>query len=297
MDEFSSPIIKFEEGPLYGFRLPAEKYLPSPLKVLMKLFLWLSSIFLILFGIGIFTTFALWFYERKQYQKPENIFNRSLIKAYKYAAKGQYDKALQLLEKAEKINKDNVDLQELKGICLFQLEDYEQAKIYLESVARIRPSDRVNVLLSEIYAHSSRPEDWEKAVDIYRAFAERMPGTPNILYLLGYFLYKTGDFDKAIAYLQKIPPGDEKYLKALNLIAACFIEKNDWKNAARVLHNAPLRKRHLDDDLKNIHYTLGRIYEETGAYEKALKHYNKVLIEDIEFSDIRERVAKLRFFF
>jgi len=64
-------------------------------------------------------------------------------------------------------------------------------------------------------------------------------------------------------------------------------------NAKQVLQKAPLRKQKLDDDLKEIHYTLGSIYQELNDKNNALKHYKKVMIDDLNYKDVKERINEI----
>ena len=83
--------------------------------------------------------------------------------------------------------------------------------------------------------------------------------------------------------------GDRTYQYEVHK-AAGFYEKEQYQVTIEVLQRAPLRKRKLDDDLKEIHYNLAAAYEKTGDEKKALRHYKRVYSNAVNFLDVKERV-------
>lgn len=278
---------------LLGFKYPVDLYRESDGKGCLKIFIWIVSIALIFVFIGIFTTIGLIIYTYSQKKKPKNIFKKNFLNGVISARTGKFETAINNLNIAENIEPNNRYLIDLKGVCLYKLEDFENARKYFEKLDKIEHTERTGILLSETYRKIDNPEYYPKIINLNKEFLKNNPTDTETFFLTGYYLYKIGKYDQAITFLQKISEDEELYLQSLNAIASCFYEKKEFDSAIQVLQKAPLRKQRLDDDLKNIHYSLGCIYQETNDKKNALKHFKKVMIEDINYKDIKKRINEL----
>ncbi len=278
---------------LLGFDYPTDLYRESDGKGCLKTLVWIISIVLIPAGIGIFTTIGLIIYTYTQKKKPKNVFKKNFVNAVINARTGKFENAIQNLNIAENIEPNNKYLIDLKGVCFYIIGEYEKAKEYFEKLAEIERTERIDILLSETYRKIDNPDYYEKIVELNKEYLKYNPTDTETNFLTGYYLYRIGKYDEAISFLQKINEDDGLYLQSLNAIAICFYELKEFDSAIQVLQKAPLRKQRLDDDLKSIHYLLGCIYQEIKDEKNALKHFKKVMIDDLNYKDIKERINEL----
>ena len=135
--------------------------------------------------------------------------------------------------------------------------------------------------------------EFKKAIEYLNKALSINQNTPRIQLILGSALYKIGDFNKAISVLQKIPDDFEDNLKVIQLIWASFASQKKFDLAIDVFKKAPLLKRNLDDNLIELHYNLAMIYEESWNTGDALKHYKKVYTYDVGYRDVATKIENL----
>jgi tetratricopeptide (TPR) repeat protein len=103
---------------------------------------------------------------------------------------------------------------------------------------------------------------------------------------------RAGEREKAIALLQRVPPGDESYRPATELLARLFIETGRPGLAIEKLRKAigsePISAANLD-----FHYWLGLAHEASQARAEALELYKRIQAEDLQYRDVHQRVTKL----
>jgi pilus assembly protein FimV len=82
-------------------------------------------------------------------------------------------------------------------------------------------------------------------------------------------------------------------LKVYEELGDCFLQKEDFNIAEKVLRRA-LEVKYGDElELLGVYYHLGRAYEGLGDREKARDAYERVLGMDINFQDVAERLLAL----
>ena len=103
---------------------------------------------------------------------------------------------------------------------------------------------------------------------------------------------RAGDREKAIAFLQRVPPADENYRGATELLARLFIETSRPALAMERLRKAiggeAISAANLD-----FHYWLALAHEASAAPAEALALYKKIQAEDLQFRDVAKRMARL----
>ena len=254
--------------------------------------MWIVSICLIPAIIGIFTTIALIYFNYSKNKKPETKFLKNFSNGYLNASTGKFKLALTELNIAETYQPNNIDLIDLKGVCLFQTGDFENAKQYFLKAIQISQNPRFKALYTECLKKIDNKEDYPKLIALYEEFIQNEPDEETI-FLLGYYNYMSENYEKGLSYLQKIPKESELYLKALQGMATCFYFKEQPKLAIEVLNRAPLRTKNLNEDLLSIHYALGNLYEENGDLELAKSMYQKVYLHDVNYKDVKEKLENI----
>ncbi len=185
---------------------------------------------------------------------PKQKVKRLIESAVSLVENGDAAKGIELLKKAREIQPDSEQATYLLGAALNNEGKHEEALSHLTEILNRYPdNDYLKLLVANAY-------------------------------------YRTGKYDDAIPLLQSIPEDNENYLKVINILAACFYEKEQYNVAIEILQRAPLRKRKLDDDLKEIHYNLAAAYEKIGDKKSAQRHYKRVYSNDVNFLDVKEKV-------
>ncbi len=113
-------------------------------------------------------------------------------------------------------------------------------------------------------------------------------------YDLGLAFKDMGLIDEAIAEFQIAARGHEYRLRAIEMLGACFLEKEDYRIALKVLGRALQVPGYVDEELIGIFYSLGQAYEALGEAGSALEWYERVLGCDVHFKDASRRVSSLR---
>ncbi len=113
-------------------------------------------------------------------------------------------------------------------------------------------------------------------------------------YDLGVAFKEMGLIDEAIAEFQIAARGMDYRLRAIEMLGSCFLEKEDFRIALKVLGRALQVPDYKDEDLVGVFYAMGRAYEALGEVERALEWYERVLGCDVSFKDVTDRVAALR---
>jgi tetratricopeptide (TPR) repeat protein len=113
-------------------------------------------------------------------------------------------------------------------------------------------------------------------------------------YDLGVAFKEMGLLDEAIAEFQVAARGNEYRLRAIEMLGACFLEKQEFRIALKVLGRALQVPEYKDEELVGIFYAMGRAFEALGETPRALEWYERVLGCEASFKDVTQRVAVLR---
>ncbi len=135
----------------------------------------------------------------------------------------------------------------------------------------------------------------EVELEHYRCCVENYPTDPGMKYEYGVRLLRHESYDDAIPFLQESQRDPRHRISALNRIGYCFFKKGWFSDAIDVFKQAIETYPGKDDGTaKELRYNLARSYEEQGELEQALEVYRRLAQLDFGFSDVRERVDKLR---
>jgi tetratricopeptide (TPR) repeat protein len=112
-------------------------------------------------------------------------------------------------------------------------------------------------------------------------------------YDLGVAYKEMGLIDEAIGEFQKALRGPANRVRTYEAIGQCFIEKGQNQMATTILSRGLSEKGMGDDQLVGVLYLLGRANEALGKVDEAVEFYQRVLIVDISFHDVAERLNAL----
>jgi tetratricopeptide (TPR) repeat protein len=112
-------------------------------------------------------------------------------------------------------------------------------------------------------------------------------------YDLGLAFKEMGLVDEAIGEFQIALRAGHMRLKVFEELGQCFLQKEQFNIAEKVLSRALTLK--FDDELEllGVYYHLGRAYEALGRRDQARDAYERVLGMDINFGDVTDRLARL----
>jgi tetratricopeptide (TPR) repeat protein len=117
---------------------------------------------------------------------------------------------------------------------------------------------------------------------------------PAVLLSLGELYYDAGKFEESIKTLQKLDNNDQVGTTSLLYQGLAFREIKQFAASAEVLKAALRRKKGRSQELLlEARYQLACTYELAGEFKKAKKEYEKILTEDFEFRDVKDKVKAL----
>jgi tetratricopeptide (TPR) repeat protein len=112
-------------------------------------------------------------------------------------------------------------------------------------------------------------------------------------YDLGLAFKEMGLVDEAIAQFQTALRAGRAPLKVYEELGHCFVLKEQYNVAIKVLSRAVQVPHQDDTELLGVFYLLGRCHEELGQPAEARDAYERVFGVDINFRDVAERLARL----
>ena len=164
----------------------------------------------------------------------------------------------------------------------------------LDSLPNQRPSASVRV-------RDEQPSSIDSLVDLEEIIDEFKAGVSNTIsgedheshYDLGMAYMEMGLYDEAIQEFQVASKGPIE-LKCLEMIALCYLEKNEPATAARELTRALEIPGHGPDETISIRYNLGMAFERLGNLDRALQHFEEVYLLNVDFFKVATKVRELK---
>jgi tetratricopeptide (TPR) repeat protein len=131
---------------------------------------------------------------------------------------------------------------------------------------------------------------FEKHGDVEHA--AELFGRAGLTFRSGEAAYRAGEREKAIALLQRVPPSDDNHRAATELLARLFIEISRpalaRERVLKAIAGEAVSVGNLD-----LYYWLAVAEEAAGHHEEALSIYKKIQAEDLQFRDVKERMARV----
>ena len=171
------------------------------------------------------------------------------------------------------------------------------APIDLDSLPDERPPSSVRVRDEEATAPSGDPLiDLEEIIDEFKAgVSERISGEDHEShYDLGMAYMEMGLYDEAIGEFQVASKGSPMEVKCLEMIALCFLEKNEPASAARELSRALELPGYGPEETISIRYNLAVANERLGNLDRALQHFEEVYLLNVDFLKVASKVKELK---
>ena len=138
--------------------------------------------------------------------------------------------------------------------------------------------------------------DLEEIIDEFKAgVSERISGEDHEShYDLGMAYMEMGLYDEAIGEFQVASKGSPMEVKCLEMIALCFLEKNEPASAARELTRALELPGYGPEETISIRYNLAVANERLGNLDRALQHFEEVYLLNVDFLKVASKVKELK---
>jgi tetratricopeptide (TPR) repeat protein len=200
--------------------------------------------------------------------------------AARYSSVREYDKAIELYEKAYALEPTNYGHREKASELRINRFDREIA-------AAEEAGDKAR-------EEALRAEKLDFQVEEFGKRVKEHPTDLGIRYRLARALHEHGDLDQAIAQYQQTVKDPRRKIESLTMLGNCFIEKGLFDLAENQLRKALEETPGMTDRTKDILYSLGLLKEKQGLVDEALSEYKKVYEVDINFMDVAEKMATLK---
>lgn len=120
--------------------------------------------------------------------------------------------------------------------------------------------------------------------------AEAYPSDLQIRFELGQLYFQAGKISEAIQEFQKAQNNPHRRIQSMGYLGQCFSRRNMNDLAARTLQTAIKEKQLLDDEKKDLIYTLGCVLEKMGKKDEAIEQFKQIYEVDIGFRDVGAKV-------
>ena len=130
-----------------------------------------------------------------------------------------------------------------------------------------------------------------EAAEFYKKSIETFP-TAEAYTFLGWTYSFMGRYDEAIQECEKAIQVDPEFGNPYNDIGAYLIEKGKLDEAIPWLEKATKARRY--ESYCFPHYNLGRVWEQKGEWQKAVKCYEDALRENQDYSLARRALGRLK---
>lgn len=187
--------------------------------------------------------------------------------------------ALDLIDRLRQLDPNDPELQEQAAALRIRLQEKMIEK------ATARGDDAAAELAREVLGKMRTDES--------RRRLDRNPSDTAARYELGASLLETGAVDQAIAELQHAVKDPRKKSEALFLLGRAFKQK-DLADLALGQFEKALESAGSGVLAKESLYEMGEICAQIGKREEAMKHFTRILEQDIGFRDVVKKVDALK---
>ncbi len=171
---------------------------------------------------------------------------------------------------------------------------------YVDLASFLEPEEPPGEALTRFVVAEKTPtgdeeRDFAELLSQFRAKVSQSVGEddPASHYDLGLAFKEMGLLDEAIAEFQVALRGGQERLMVYEELGQCFMLKQQYNVALKVLQRALQLPHDADAELMGVYYHLGRCFEELGKRGEARDAYERVLGVDLRFRDVAERLARL----
>ncbi len=201
---------------------------------------------------------------------------RSLARLY--VEKKDFEKALQMLGMAHKVNPADAEIERAITLTRSQQFDYdisELKKAGKDEEAANKEMEKRQFLFDELYEN-----------------VKRYPNDPRLRYEWGLMLYENDHVNEAIPEFQLAQKSPQYRLKALYYLGMCFASKKQFDMAREMFEKAASELNVMNDTKKDIYYALGELADMTGDHAAASEYFKEIYQVDIGYRDVATKVEQ-----
>ena len=161
----------------------------------------------------------------------------------------------------------------------FQEKDYQACEKALNTILLTAPDHAgANELLAYVAANTG---DMERFHNLLLTASKQSDCSPKALYYLGSSFLERGQFQHAIAVLEKAIKIAGEFFEALHDLATAQAQLGDTKLALQNFTKALQLKK----DSPELHYNVARLYDEINQLDLALVHYKNAVEIDSAYPE------------
>ena len=183
---------------------------------------------------------------------------------------GQFDKSLEILDKAIKLNEKNIHVLNNLGLVHGYLANYQKANEYFDRALKIKP-DFLNALINLANLKEKLNLNTD-AVEILKIALKHYPKDYFLHYTIGTIYQFLGDFKNSHFHYQEalsINPGYTEIYRLMSMTKK--FQKNDKdieiiKNKLNDKNLTEIKKMHL-------HFALGKAFDDTKDFDNSFLNY------------------------
>jgi len=184
-------------------------------------------------------------------------------------------------------------------VALEALEKIEQNRVQAETQSQEGPIIELSPMVEEVHPeHTPAPRQERPDESPTPPPIEIVQETDDKDFETHYHLgiaYKEMELiDNAIAEFKTASADEEKRFDCLVMLGMCFMEKEEYDKAIHCFDDASHVKELNREEVIRLQYRLGLAYESSGMMQEALKAYHQVINLDSHFSDVRNRIERLK---
>jgi tetratricopeptide (TPR) repeat protein len=225
--------------------------------------------------------------QEKELETNPNQANRILRLAQLYDDVGEPQKAISLLSQKRQALPDNYEIREKLGDVAISMADAQIAAVAKQAAAE--PGDAV----AQKKLADLRERRNKYALEEMRWRISQHPTDRELQGRMGRLYYETGAYNEAIAAFQGLVPDARFAVEAMRMLGLCFMKKGQADLALEQFARAIERHPEMDDEGKELRYSLAQAQEESGNKAEALKAYKQIYSQDINYRDVAKKVDAL----
>ena len=217
-------------------------------------------------------------YERRFETQPENI---KLVKdiAELYAQKKNYYRALEYYNHLQEIP-NALDSAIEKNIAEVTVKRYNQVIEELDPTADDYEQQKAD--------YEAMRDEFEFDNLVQRV--KKYPTDMDARFELGMAYFNRKDYAETIKEMQHVQKFPRLQRKAVLYLAKAFAARNMTDLAINALQKSVEAKTEMDEDQKELIYTLATIYESADRGQEAIEHYKAIYEVDINFRDVEAKI-------
>jgi tetratricopeptide (TPR) repeat protein len=184
---------------------------------------------------------------------------------------GKHKEAISRFRLALAINPTFAPAYHYLGLTLVDLERIKEAIPLLRKAVALRPG----YIEAQLSLASTLEMDGQskEALAIYQNLLEKMPKHVGILNNVGNILKNMGQIDEAIEHFEKALEIDPDHVSAYYNLSRARVgsEPEDLTRMEEMVNDSRLNQ----DQHCSMHFSLGKVYDDLGDYDKAFYHFQK----------------------